>query len=595
VDKFVEKAKQIKDAADTTGLTVSQLQALSSIGRQVGLDFDETERFTVRLALAIQDLRTKGSGPLFDVLAKINPQLVLQVANAKDLAEAIDIVARATKNLTDQQQKLELAAAGGGRRGAAGGVRLLQAIPEGGIAGATGGTDKEFVDRVVTLRREIDAINRATDKIYGEMFAINTLNAQKQSAEFWRQIAQSIKDTAANTPGLAKFLESASRGIQKAIDAGRAPTLLERFGPLSTELPPQRPQITISPGEDREAQLRNLTNLLELMKRWTTVLGDAVTQQEALKQKQLELNVAVLNNQITTEQATRAQAAFNLQQREAAEAVRERLGIATQQSIEETKLARLAADAAKFGLDENEVLKAKVIIMREAKDAADALTVRQAYLPGLKQLELDAANTRKGLDTLATQSLNTLADGFADVIVGTKSLADAFKSMTESILRDLVRLALRQTIIGPLAGALSSAFGSGFLSSGLASQNQLSGIGNAGWSTEGFGPGSTVYVKRQSGGMVAGGRGYLVGEAGPELFIPSSAGQIVPGSLQRGGGGSEIIINNFTAADSETKQSKTEGPNGERIVIDIIKKASARGEFDGVNRGRFGMRPAKVR
>ena len=111
----------------------------------------------------------------------------------------------------------------------------------------------------------------------------------------------------------------------------------------------------------------------------------------------------------------------------------------------------------------------------------------------------------------------------------------------------------------------------------------LSGSGNPGWDGQG-------------GGAVSRGRGYIVGEHGTELFVPNSSGQIVPGQLTGGGGGgSEVIINNYTAADSETKQSKSQGPNGEQIVIDIIKKAQGRGEFDSVNRGRFGLRPAKVR
>lgn len=40
---------------------------------------------------------------------------------------------------------------------------------------------------------------------------------------------------------------------------------------------------------------------------------------------------------------------------------------------------------------------------------------------------------------------------------------------------------------------------------------------------------------RATGGLVSAGRGYLVGERGPELFVPSSAGKIEPNSGSRGG------------------------------------------------------------
>lgn len=61
------------------------------------------------------------------------------------------------------------------------------------------------------------------------------------------------------------------------------------------------------------------------------------------------------------------------------------------------------------------------------------------------------------------------------------------------------------------------------------------------------------------------------------------------------GGGTKIEINNYTSKDTETRQSAQQGPGGERIVIDIVKKAQARGDFDDVNRGRFALRTAKVR
>lgn len=41
---------------------------------------------------------------------------------------------------------------------------------------------------------------------------------------------------------------------------------------------------------------------------------------------------------------------------------------------------------------------------------------------------------------------------------------------------------------------------------------------------------------RATGGPVSPGRGYLVGERGPELFLPTSSGQIMPSAARVGGG-----------------------------------------------------------
>lgn len=45
---------------------------------------------------------------------------------------------------------------------------------------------------------------------------------------------------------------------------------------------------------------------------------------------------------------------------------------------------------------------------------------------------------------------------------------------------------------------------------------------------------------KQAGGAVSGGRAYLVGESGPELFVPSSSGAIMANSLGRAGGGGTV-------------------------------------------------------
>jgi len=53
------------------------------------------------------------------------------------------------------------------------------------------------------------------------------------------------------------------------------------------------------------------------------------------------------------------------------------------------------------------------------------------------------------------------------------------------------------------------------------------------------------------GGPVSGGRPYLVGEMGPELFVPAAAGNIIPSSQTAAmvGGGATYNINVTTYGD----------------------------------------------
>ena len=83
---------------------------------------------------------------------------------------------------------------------------------------------------------------------------------------------------------------------------------------------------------------------------------------------------------------------------------------------------------------------------------------------------------------------------------------------------DLRRVAL--SVIGDIAAQAVGGLFAGQNDGGGAG-NIVLGLGNLVGSILGL-PG------RATGGPVSPGRGYLVGERGPELFVPTSAGQVVP-------------------------------------------------------------------
>ncbi len=148
--------------------------------------------------------------------------------------------------------------------------------------------------------------------------------------------------------------------------------------------------------------------------------------------------------------------------------------------------------------------------------------------------ESDIAAMRGSLD-------GTLVDGFSragDVLE--RGLLSAIRRGSLGF-EDLRRIAFN--VIDSIAGqALNNLFGSLGGGSGGGGLGGLLNLGGLIGSIFGL-PG------RATGGPVAPGRGYLVGERGPELFVPTSAGRIETGAP---GGGRDVKVSITIAAPHGT-------------------------------------------
>jgi hypothetical protein len=117
---------------------------------------------------------------------------------------------------------------------------------------------------------------------------------------------------------------------------------------------------------------------------------------------------------------------------------------------------------------------------------------------------------------LSMEAGEIIAMGFEDAILS----GEKFSEVLKQIARDLVRLVFQNVITAPLAKGIGGAI-------------------------------STAFGMRAMGGPVSSGSPYIVGERGPELFVPHASGSIVSNSnMNQGGGsaGSSININYNIAA-----------------------------------------------
>jgi len=162
-------------------------------------------------------------------------------------------------------------------------------------------------------------------------------------------------------------------------------------------------------------------------------------------------------------------------------------------------------------------------------------------------------------------------NSFKGIIKGTMSIQDAFRNMFMRIADHFLDMAaqmmansLQRGILGMFGNAFMGGLGGGgatLSDSTLSGINQYSNpVSSAGLSMSSFANGGSPPVGRPS----------LVGERGPELFVPNSAGTIIP-NHQLGGMGSMNIVVNVDASGSSVEGDEENGRELGRMISVAIQ------------------------
>lgn len=158
-----------------------------------------------------------------------------------------------------------------------------------------------------------------------------------------------------------------------------------------------------------------------------------------------------------------------------------------------------------------------------------------------RELNKSAQAVQESIEAIEVSGFERLNDWMTDAVMGADNLAKAFGNMARSIIADLVRIMIQQQLIKPLADALGGGFLKGLFGGGSGSAD-LFGQGNA---LKSFTPdlaGLSYAGGKASGGRVGPGNWYMVGENGPEPFVPDTAGTIHPAASMRSGRGGEATV-----------------------------------------------------
>jgi phage-related minor tail protein len=138
------------------------------------------------------------------------------------------------------------------------------------------------------------------------------------------------------------------------------------------------------------------------------------------------------------------------------------------------------------------------------------------------------------IEDAVAKSFNAVENTIARAVVSGKL---SITSLVDAIIRDFDRIAAREFLIKPLESLLSSAVTS------------MASMGGA----------------RAAGGPVEAGRAYLVGEEGPEWFVPGESGAIAPNARP------SIVLNVQTRDAQSFLKSETQ-------LAAMLSRALARGQ-----------------
>lgn len=208
-----------------------------------------------------------------------------------------------------------------------------------------------------------------------------------------------------------------------------------------------------------------------------------------------------------------------------------------------------------------ETYDGKLAVLQDELKAAAALLdeglINDSQWQEYANVRIEAFNKTKDAGVDAFKELERAIEGWgkasADAFVEFAFTGKAsFSDMVNSILKDMAKMIVYQNVTSPIAksisGGIESAGGIGGFLSGL------------------FGGG------RANGGPVVPGQYYVVGENGPEVLVPNTAGTVIPNGGAMGGGTTSNITINVDASGT-----RAEGDAGEARELARRIESAVRG------------------
>ena len=195
-------------------------------------------------------------------------------------------------------------------------------------------------------------------------------------------------------------------------------------------------------------------------------------------------------------------------------------------------------------------------LVRKSMADVTKIDIRDFFTKSTEAAEDALKKLQERTQGFADSMKSSFEAGFMSMVDGTKSVKDAFRQMAIDIIAQLYRVLVVQRLVGSFDAAAGT--GTGIVGGIM----RLAG---------GF--------FRANGGPVSGNKPYIVGERGPEMFIPNRSGTVIPNKNMGGGG---VVVQqtiNVTTGVQQTVRNEIQ------TLLPQIAEASKAAVLDARRRG----------
>lgn len=521
----INVADSLDELSARSGIAVQTLSSLANTARFTGVSQEELAGALVRLNKAIAEAAS-GSKEQIQVFQNLGVSFRNADGSVRQVVDVLGDVASAFSSAENNAIKTQYAMALFGKSGA----NLIEFLDKGqiGIQEVSATINDDFAKAAAAFNDNLDSMALRAQSFLGTRLGpvLEFINRQ------FEKIAEADKN---------------SKAWMGAAGGGRGFVNPERVVPAEPKRsfkPLEAPKTGPSEAE-KEAQ-----KLLEDTRRSYQAIADEITKMVAGEDELAVIQFQRINNDAKAVEQYRLLLAerrklLNIKQEEEEQAKRQE-----QEDNNATEAAKRRAAELKALWEETrtplekyneEAAKLYELVSGGVIDVDTYNRKLGLLTKGLTEVVEDGKNQFQSLEDAIRGWGNEFTGIMTDAVMTGKL---SFSDLAKSVIRDLIRMQVQASITRPLFNFLQ-----GFMNP----MTPQMGSTSPGGPMFGMDLGFDIAGARAMGGPVTGGRSYLVGENGPEIFTPAGSGEIIANGQSASGITVNQVINVTTGVQQTVR------------------------------------------